>query len=96
MPYFAKDIIGNSPLLLLLLLPLIVAADPPLPVGPRAPIVVPQKPAPYWSWDRIPTSFHGADKERAFNETEVKRLALYQVLALEKWYRVRSLYPFSN
>ena len=39
-----------------------------------------------WSWDRIPTSFQGAQKDRAFNDAEVKRLALYQMLTLEKWY----------
>jgi hypothetical protein len=49
-------------------------------------VVIPQKPTPYWTWDYIPTSFHGADKERAFNAMEVKRLAKYQVIALEKWY----------
>jgi len=59
---------------------------PPLPVGPRAPVMIPQKPVLYWSWDRIPTSFQGAQKDRAFNDAEVQRLAQYQMLTLEKWY----------
>ena len=52
----------------------------------QPPVIYPAKPTPRWSWDRIPTSFHGADKERAFNGSEVRRLAKYQVLCLEKWY----------
>jgi hypothetical protein len=43
-----------------------------LPVGPRAPIVIPQKPSLRWSWDRIPTSFQGSKKERVFNDAEVQ------------------------
>ena len=31
----------------------------------QPPVIYPAKPTPRWSWDRIPTSFHGADKERA-------------------------------
>ena len=57
-----------------------------LPVGPRAPVVHPQKPDLYWSWNRIPTAFQGSKKERAFNDAEVQRLAKYQMLTLEKWY----------
>jgi hypothetical protein len=48
--------------------------------------VIPQKPHPHWSWDRIPTAFQGAQKDRAFNADEVSRLAKYQMLTLEKWY----------
>ena len=58
---------------------------PPLPTGPRAPPVVPLPPKPYWSWDRIPTSFHGADKERLYNDSEIARLAKYQMVTPEKW-----------
>jgi hypothetical protein len=32
---------------------------PPLPVGPFAPAIIPAVPKPNWSWDRIPTSYHG-------------------------------------
>ena len=82
-------------------LPVAPHAAPPLPVGPRAPAVIPQKPALFWSWDRIPTSFQGAQKDRAFNDAEVQRLAKYQMLTLEKWYtpcasRGRSKIPLSN
>ena len=57
-----------------------------LPEGPTAPIVIPAAPRPYWSWDRIPTSFHGAVKDRTFTDQEVTRLAQYQMTTLEKWY----------
>ena len=50
-----------------------------LPDGPTAPVVVPQLPKPFWSWAKIPTSYHGANKERAFNDSEVERLAKYQM-----------------
>ena len=33
----------------------------------------------------IPTSFHGADKDRAYNQSEIERFALYQMITLEKW-----------
>ena len=57
-----------------------------LPTGPRAPTVTPQRPKPFWSWDRIPTSFQGSQKEREFNDAEVQRLAKYQMFTPEKWY----------
>ena len=53
---------------------------PPLPTGPRAPHVTPMPPKPYWSWDTIPTSMHGADKSRLYNDSEVARLAKYQMV----------------
>ena len=57
---------------------------PPLPVGPCAPAVIPQAPKPAWSWDHIPTSFHGAVKDREFTDAEVDRLARYQMATIEK------------
>ena len=42
-----------------------------LPVGPIAPVVIPRAPSPNWSWDRIPTSWHGAVKDRFFTDAEV-------------------------
>jgi hypothetical protein len=57
---------------------------PPLPIGPRAPAVIPQPPKPAWSWDHIPTSFHGAVKDREFTDAEVDRLARYQMATIEK------------
>ena len=59
---------------------------PPLPVGPRAPIQPCDPPRPHFSWDRIPTSYHGARKDAVFADDEVARLAKYQVMAVEKWY----------
>ena len=53
---------------------------PPLPTGPRAPHVTPMPPKPYWSWDTIPTSMHGADESRLYNDSEVARLAKYQMV----------------
>ena len=57
-----------------------------LPVGPIAPQLIPQKPYPYFSWDHIPRSFHGAVKTREFNDTEVAHLAKFQMATIEKWY----------
>merc|ERR1712046_471204 len=57
-----------------------------LPTGPLAPHVTPKPPNPNWNWNRIPTSFHGAVKGRTFNDTEVARLARYQMVTIEKWY----------
>ena len=78
------------PALLLLLPPELAAAAlyamPVLPTGPRAPVVIPQAPSPTWSWDRIPTSFHGAVKDRTFSDAEVDRLGYYQMITIEKWY----------
>lgn len=70
----------------MILLPIFSITTTFLPVGPLAPVVIPQKPHPHWSWDRIPTAFQGAQKDRAFNADEVSRLAKYQMLTLEKWY----------
>ncbi len=58
-----------------------------LPTGRVAPVVIPKAPKPYWSWDHIPTSFHGAVKDRTFTNAEVARLAKYQMATIEKWYR---------
>lgn len=63
------------------------AASTPWPLPPpaaMAPVVVPQHPAPDWSWDTLPTSMHGADKMRAYNESEIERLAKYSMVTLEK------------
>jgi len=73
-------------LLLALSCVVIAAARPALPTGKTAPTVIAMKPKPYWSWDRIPTSMHGADKDRKYNATEVARLAKYQMYTAEKWY----------
>ena len=56
------------------------------PDAPRAPIVIPAAPRPSWSWERVPTSFHGAVKDREFTAAEVRRLARYQMTTIEKWY----------
>ena len=61
------------------------AAAQQLPVGPMAPRHVARAPRPFFSWDTIPTSFHGARKDAAYTEHEVQRLAQYSVLAIEKW-----------
>ena len=57
-----------------------------LPDGPIAPPLIAEGPSIYWSWDRIPTSFHGGLKTREYNETEIQRLAKYQMVTIEKWY----------
>jgi hypothetical protein len=43
-------------------------------------------PTPYWSWERIPTSYHGAVRDRTFTDAEVARLAQFQMVTVEKWY----------
>jgi hypothetical protein len=63
-----------------------LASTPPLPVGPLAPNQPCDPPTPHFSWDFIPTSYHGARKDDVFNRAEVERLAKYQVMAVEKWY----------
>ena len=62
------------------------AKQPPLPTGPTAPHVTPAAPTPNFNWDRVPTSFHGAVKDREFTDAEVARLARYQMATIEKWY----------
>jgi len=48
---------------------------------------IPAKPTPYFSWDTVPTAFHGANKARLYTENEVQELAKrYQMITLEKWY----------
>jgi hypothetical protein len=44
----------------------------PLPTGRIAPVVIPQVPRPFWSWDRIPLSFHGAVYDREYSNEEVR------------------------
>ena len=48
---------------------------------------VPAKPTPYFSWDKIPVAYHGANKARMYTQQEVEQLAeRYQMVTLEKWY----------
>ena len=62
------------------------SSHPPLPTGDLAPTVIAEHPKPFWSWERIPTSMHGADKNRVYNQSEVTRIAKYQMFTAEKWY----------
>jgi hypothetical protein len=57
-----------------------------LPVGPVAPAVIPAPPAPNWSWDTIPLSFHGAVKDREFSDKEIDYLGKFLMYTPEKWY----------
>jgi len=59
---------------------------PPLPTGRFAPTVIPEVPRPVWDWSRIPMSFHGAVKDRFYNNTEIAHLAKFQMVTTEKWY----------
>jgi len=63
-----------------------VSAHGPLPTGKIAPTIIPAHPKPFWSWDYLPTSMHGADKNRLYNTSEVARIAKYQMYTAEKWY----------
>ena len=51
-----------------------------LPTGPLAPVVIPQTPKPYWSWDTIPTAFHGANKSGEFTDEQIALLARNQMV----------------
>lgn len=48
--------------------------------------MIPAKPTPNFSWDTIPIAFHGANKVRMYNSSEVAQLARYSMVTLEKWY----------
>ena len=51
-----------------------------------APVVIPAQPSPFFSWDRIPTAFHGANKTGRYTDDAVADLAKYQMITIEKWY----------
>lgn len=74
---------------------LFVSATAGLP-GP--PVPDPARPKPYWSWDRIPLAFHGANRTGEFNELEIQILAdNYQLVTIEKWYTAcGSKHPIQN
>lgn len=74
---------------------LFVSATAGLP-GP--PVPGPARPKPYWSWDRIPLAFHGANRTGEFNELEIQILAdNYQLVTIEKWYTAcGSKHPIQN
>jgi hypothetical protein len=57
-----------------------------LPSGPLAPVVIPQLPRPFWSWETIPTAFHGANRSGAFTDEQIKLLSRNQMVTIEKWY----------
>lgn len=52
----------------------VAGQDGPLPTGDFAPTIIPEPPKPYWNWDRIPLSFHGAVKDRYFTPEEVSEV----------------------
>jgi hypothetical protein len=40
-----------------------------------APVLIPVVPKPYFSWDVIPTAFHGANRSGVYNVEAVRALA---------------------
>ena len=63
------------------------AAAPRNVTSNLAPVVIPAQPKPFFSWDRIPTAFHGADKSGPYSDDAVAQLAkYYQMVTCEKWY----------
>jgi hypothetical protein len=44
-----------------------------------APTVIPDPPTPFFSWDTIPTAFHGANRSGVYTDTAVELLARHQV-----------------
>jgi hypothetical protein len=51
-----------------------------------APVVIPSPPNPFFSWDTIPTAFHGANRTGVYSEDAVKLLARNSMVTIEKWY----------
>jgi hypothetical protein len=51
-----------------------------------APTVIPAHAKPYFSWDVIPTAFHGANKSGIYTDEAVAQLAKHQMVTIEKWY----------
>jgi hypothetical protein len=52
-----------------------------------APVLIPAHiPHPRWSWDTIPTAFHGANRTGYFSKEAVDALAKYHMVSMEKWY----------
>jgi hypothetical protein len=45
-----------------------------------APALIPEAPKPYFSWDVIPTAFHGANKSGIYTDEAVAQLAKHQMV----------------
>ena len=54
--------------------------------GGLAPVIIPARPKPYFSWDTLPTAFHGANRSGVFTDDAVRLLATHQMVTIEKWY----------
>lgn len=51
-----------------------------------APSLTPQAPKPFFSWDVIPTAFHGGNKSGVYTDEAVALLSKHQMVTIEKWY----------
>jgi hypothetical protein len=51
-----------------------------------APAIIPAAPKPYFSWDTIPTAFHGANRSGLYTDEAVRQLSKHQMVTIEKWY----------
>lgn len=51
-----------------------------------APVVIPAVPKPFFSWDTIPTAFHGANTSGVYTDEAVAELAKHCMVTIEKWY----------
>eukprot|EP01063_Lacrimia_lanifica_P014015 TRINITY_DN2063_c0_g1_i2.p1 TRINITY_DN2063_c0_g1~~TRINITY_DN2063_c0_g1_i2.p1 ORF type:complete len:374 (+),score=174.76 TRINITY_DN2063_c0_g1_i2:60-1181(+) len=54
--------------------------------GRLAPVVIPARPSPYFSWERLPMAFHGANQTGEYSAEAVALMAKYQMVTIEKWY----------
>jgi hypothetical protein len=51
-----------------------------------APVIIPARPKPFFSWATIPTAFHGANRSGVYTDEAVKLLARNQMVTIEKWF----------
>ena len=62
---------------------LLIAIVLPCCAQELAPTVIPAHPKPYFSWAKIPTAFHGANKSGIYSDDAVKLLVRNQMVTIE-------------
>ena len=65
---------------------LLLALGPCAAAQRLAPTLIAEQPTPFFSWETIPTAFHGANKSGVFTDEAVALLARNQLVTIEKWY----------
>ena len=51
-----------------------------------APVIIPAHPKPYFSWDFIPTAFHGANRTGVYTDDAIVKLARHQMVYCTQTY----------